>query len=69
MNRLPSTIPVKLKQKIETEQLCERYGIRYIGLFGSYARGENTEGSDMDLCIKFSPSRKVSLLTDEGLTL
>ncbi|MBP9691694.1 nucleotidyltransferase domain-containing protein [Candidatus Woesebacteria bacterium] len=61
MSLQKATIPSKLRDKIESERLCERYGIQYIGLFGSFARGENTEGSDIDLYIKFSPSRKVSL--------
>ena len=28
------------------------YGIKKIGLFGSVARGEHCEGSDVDVCLK-----------------
>lgn len=28
-----------------------KYGIRRIGIFGSVARGENTESSDLDICV------------------
>ena len=28
------------------------YGIETLGLFGSYARGEQKPGSDIDVCIK-----------------
>ena len=37
----------------ETEQLCERYGIRRLGLFGSVARGEDSAGSDLDFFAEF----------------
>ena len=30
---------------------AEKYGILKLGLFGSYARGEQTEGSDVDVCV------------------
>ncbi|HTH54502.1 MAG TPA: nucleotidyltransferase family protein [Cyclobacteriaceae bacterium] len=36
-----------------------------IGVFGSYARGENTEGSDLDLLVEFGA--KLSLLDLAGL--
>lgn len=32
---------------------CESNNIEYLGLFGSMARGEQTEKSDMDLLIRF----------------
>lgn len=31
---------------------AERYGILEIGLFGSVARGDAGENSDMDICVK-----------------
>lgn len=31
----------------------EKYGIEQLGLFGSFARGEQNENSDIDVCIKF----------------
>ena len=34
------------------------YGISAIGLFGSYARGEQTEKSDIDLLIEFIPEQE-----------
>ncbi len=55
------TISDTLRQKIEKGHLCKRYGIQYIGLFGSYARRQNTKNSDIDLYIQFDRSRKVSL--------
>lgn len=29
------------------------YGVRRLGLFGSYARGESTEASDLDFVVEF----------------
>ena len=42
-----------------------KYPIKYIGLFGSYARGEADEDSDIDLIVEFED--KVSLLKVIGL--
>jgi len=38
------------------EQNCKAirsYGVRRLGLFGSYARGEATEASDLDFVVEF----------------
>jgi predicted nucleotidyltransferase len=32
----------------------ERYGVKRIGLFGSFARGEQTRKSDVDVLVEFS---------------
>ena len=34
--------------------MTERYGVKSLGLFGSYVRGEETEGSDLDLLVEFA---------------
>jgi len=34
-------------------KLKERYGVKEIGIFGSYARGEQTEKSDLDILVDF----------------
>ena len=33
-----------------------KYNVEKIGLFGSYARGEATENSDIDIFVKMKPS-------------
>ncbi len=33
--------------------LSARYGVKRVGLFGSYARGAQTEESDVDLVVEF----------------
>ncbi len=40
--------------------LCKRHDILWLGLFGSFARGEDTDESDMDFLVEFS--RRKSLL-------
>lgn len=37
----------------ELPQLKQRFNVKTIGLFGSYARGEQREGSDMDFLVDF----------------
>ncbi|MDR3543494.1 MAG: nucleotidyltransferase domain-containing protein [Desulfosporosinus sp.] len=44
---------------------CTKYPIKHIGLFGSYARGEANEDSDIDLIVEFD--NKVSLMKVIGL--
>lgn len=33
--------------------ICSRYDVRRLDLFGSYARGEQHAGSDIDFCVSF----------------
>ena len=42
------------------QALIKRYGIKEIGIFGSYARGEQDRQSDVDILVDFS--RSLSLL-------
>lgn len=39
-----------LRQYLNTK--AETYGISKIGIFGSVARNEQTEGSDVDVCVE-----------------
>lgn len=36
-------------------EFCEKYSVEEIGLFGSYARDEATEESDIDIFVKMPP--------------
>jgi hypothetical protein len=52
-----------MKRLEETKPLLkERYGVKKIGIFGSYIRGEEKEGSDLDVLIEFEESVSLSLL-------
>ena len=37
------------------EQNSQKYGITKLGLFGSYAREEQTPSSDIDICVSIEP--------------
>jgi len=48
--------------KKHEKELKEKYGIKEIGIFGSYLRGEAKEESDLDILVEFKPDAKISLL-------
>lgn len=57
-------------KKILTEHkkgLEEKYGVKEIGIFGSYLRGEQKEESDVDILVEFNADAKISLLDFVGL--
>jgi predicted nucleotidyltransferase len=35
-------------------ELKEKYHVSYLGIFGSYVRGEQEQGSDLDVLVEFS---------------
>lgn len=35
-------------------ELRERYGVESLGIFGSYVRGEEKEGSDLNVLVEYS---------------
>ena len=50
-------------------ELCRRYRVRELSLFGSAARGEMRPESDIDLLVEFLPGAKVDLVEYSGLML
>ena len=46
---------------IRVDDICEKYGIGYLGLFGSMARGEAGEDSDVDLLVRFDDNTNIGL--------
>ena len=57
------------KLKAEKNSLYERYKVTRLGVFGSYARGEEKPGSDIDILIEFeeAPGMKEFFGTEEYL--
>ena len=39
--------------KVKITPVLKEYDIKYAGIFGSFARGESTEKSDVDIMVKF----------------
>ena len=37
------------------DRFAEKYGVTKLGLFGSFARNEATEESDVDVCVEMPP--------------
>jgi predicted nucleotidyltransferase len=59
----------KIKQilKEHKTELKTRYGIKEIGIFGSYIRGEDKHGSDLDVLVEFEKEARISLLDFVGI--
>jgi len=53
-----------MKMKLEELKplLREKFKVKSIGIFGSYVRGEEKRGSDLDVLVEFDESAELSLL-------
>lgn len=47
--------------------LCARYPIQSLGVFGSYVRGDATTSSDLDVLVEFTPGARIGLFGFVGL--
>jgi uncharacterized protein len=48
-------------------EVCRRYGVKELSLFGSAARGEMGPDSDIDIMVEFEPGERVGLVKFESL--
>jgi predicted nucleotidyltransferase len=48
----------------QKQSLCEIYQITEIGIFGSYARGEETELSDVDILVDYETAPTFIMLVE-----
>jgi predicted nucleotidyltransferase len=48
-------------------EVCRRYGVKELSLFGSAARGEMRQNSDVDIMVEFEPGVRVGLIKFEDL--
>jgi len=63
-------IPESLKRKglpKKLAEICRKNDVTFMAVFGSYARGEQRRESDIDIAIKFDPSKRKTLLDLIGL--
>lgn len=58
------TLETIKKQLIQMQPILQQeYHITQLGIFGSYARGEQTDASDVDLLVDFDPNFQFGLIT------
>ena len=50
-------------------ELCRRYKVRELSVFGSATRGEMRPNSDIDLLVDFHPEARAGLVQHAGLML
>ncbi len=48
-----------LKNNKDIKNILEKYGVKYIAVFGSVAKGTNTIDSDLDLIVEFAGKRNL----------
>lgn len=55
----------QLEEKITP--ILKSNDVEFAGVFGSFARGENRKNSDIDLVVRFSPKKSISLIGLVGI--
>ena len=68
MNRVIKPGDLQVDEAALTE-LCQRYSVRELAVFGSAARDRMHAASDVDLLVEFEPGPKVDLVDHAGLML
>jgi uncharacterized protein len=48
-------------------EICQRYGVYELAMFGSATRGEMGPESDLDLMVEFQPGTRIGLIRFESL--
>ena len=48
-------------------EVCRRYGVKELSLFGSAVRGEMRAESDIDIMVEFEPGVRIGLIKFESL--
>ena len=59
----------KQVDQAQLRDLCRRYAVRELAVFGSAARGEMRPNCDIDLLVEFQPDAEIGLLEHAGLML
>ncbi len=53
---------IKKILQAQKSYLAEKYGVKEIGVFGSYVRGDQTRTSDLDILIELEKPVRIDLL-------
>lgn len=62
-----ATIPESLKEVIIP--ILRKHDVIHAGIFGSFARGDQTPQSDIDILIEFDPAKRKSLFDLSALAI
>lgn len=57
--RKPAKSANQLINRRSIAYICERNDVAYLGVFGSFARGEATASSDVDLLVRFAQPKSL----------
>lgn len=58
---------IRQKITLNKEYLRKTYGVDEIGVFGSFARGDNNENSDIDISVELNQKVPVGLFEFAGM--
>ncbi len=58
MNNRPLNKTIIYEDLQKNKATLEQYGVKQIGLFGSFVRDEGTNESDIDFLVDFEPGKK-----------
>ena len=47
---------------VDEKQAIKAYGVRRLGLFGSFARQQQSSNSDVDILVEFKNGKKLSII-------
>lgn len=74
MNDVNASKELIFKRILDVQKRLASYGVKTIGLFGSFVRGDQTPLSDIDILVEFAPEKhtfdnfmEVSFLLEEIL--
>jgi len=66
MNQIPQLGGIRIGSP-RLAELCRRYSIKELSLFGSAARGDMGPESDVDIMVEFEPGVRIGLIRLESL--
>lgn len=65
--KIPSVDDIRRVLRDQLPRLQKQYGISSLELFGSYVRGQQKRGSDLDLLVEFDNTVPLSLFDIAGI--
>jgi len=66
INKNHRNLPVSLDM---IKEFCKAHGISFLAVFGSYARGDYKQNSDMDFLVKFNSKKSLLDVIEDELEM